>query len=369
MKRENRQLIFENGRVFTGLGFGAACDSIGEAVFNTAMVGYQEMISDPGCYGQTICATYPLIGNYGLSDEDYESRIPRLSGLIVREYNDIPSNYRYTKTLGDVLEEYGVPGVEGIDTRQVTKMLRSEGAMRVLITGMNCTPEEGLRRLQGEPVPHDQVAKVSCKKLWYSRTANYRYNVVAVDCGIKYNSIRRLNQKGCNVTIVPYDTKAEDILALRPDGLFISSGPGAPEDVPQVASLVRSLQGKLPLLGISLGHLIIALANGGAAYLLKQGHHGGNHPVRNLQTGKVEITSQGHSYAIDSESLQGTPLTVTHVDLLDGTVEGLRSDAQKVLTVQYHPESAPGPQDSDYIFDQFIAMIESHCQERSNAHA
>lgn len=359
MNQQQRQLIFENGRSFIGEGFGAGSDSVAEVVFSTSMVGYQEIISDPSCRAQMICMTYPLIGNYGLADEDYESRFLHLSGLIVREYNDLPSNYRYTKTLGELMAESGVPGIAGVDTRQITRMIRDEGSMRALLTDVGCSVEEGLARLCATPVPHDQVASVSCKKLWYSRTANYRYNVVAVDCGIKHGIIRRLNQKGCNVTVVPYNTSVETVRSLRPDGLFFSNGPGDPMDVPETTALMQGMMGTLPIFGICLGHLLLALACGASTYKMKFGHRGGNHPVKNLDKSSVEMTSQNHSYAVDTQSLANTALRLTHINLLDNTAEGLRSDGLRAFSVQYHPESAPGPQDSDYLFDHFIALMEA----------
>ncbi len=365
----DRKLIFENGREFAGTGFGAECDTVCEVVFNTSMVGYQEILSDPSYCGQMVCMTYPLIGNYGLNDEDYETKTPRLGGFIVREYNSDPSNFRYTKTLGEVMAENGIPGIQGVDTRQITRMIRDEGSMRALLTGVHTSLEEGLRLLEETPVMHDQVQRVSCKKLWYSRTQNFRYSVAAVDCGIKHNIIRRLNQKGCNVTVVPYDTKPEALAALRPDGLFLSNGPGDPEDVQQVVDLVKAFQGKLPIFGICLGHQMIALANGARTYKMKFGHRGGNHPVKNLLNGKVEMTSQNHSYAVDVNSLAGTPLTLTHVNLLDLTAEGLKNDELRVFSVQYHPESAPGPQDSDYLFGIFLRHMEAYRAESGEHHA
>lgn len=365
----DRKLIFENEREFTGQGFGAECDTVCEVVFNTSMVGYQEILSDPSYCGQMVCMTYPLIGNYGLNDEDYETKTPRLGGFIVREYNSDPSNYRYTKTLGEVMAENGIPGIQGVDTRQITRMIRDEGSMRAILTGAGVSTAQGLQKLRETPELHDQVARVSCKKLWYSRTPNFRFSVAAVDCGIKHNIVRRLNQKGCNVTVVPYDTTPEALAALRPDGLFLSNGPGDPQDVPKVVELVRAFQGRLPILGICLGHQMIALANGGSTYKMKFGHRGGNHPVKNLLTGRVEMTSQNHSYAVDINSLSGTPLQLTHVNLLDNTAEGLRSDELRLLSVQYHPESAPGPQDSDYLFDLFLHHMEEHRAGKEGLHA
>ena len=369
MSSKDRKLIFENGREFLGSGFGATSDTVCEVVFNTSMVGYQEILSDPSYCGQMVCMTYPLIGNYGLADEDYETRTPHMGGFIVREYNDDPSNFRYTKTLGDVMAENNIPGIQGIDTRQVTRMIRDEGSMRALLTNADCTTEEGLKRLAATPAVHDQVPRVSCKKLWYSRTPNYLYNVVAVDCGIKHNIIRRLNAKGCNVTIVPYDTPADTLMALRPDGLFLSNGPGDPEDVQPVVQLVKSLQGKLPIFGICLGHQMIALANGARTYKMKFGHRGGNHPVKNLDLNRVELTSQNHSFAVDVSSLTGTPLQLSHKNLLDNTAEGLRSDELRIFSVQYHPESAPGPQDSDYLFDIFLRHMQEHRVQKEGQHA
>ena len=353
----DRKLILETGEEYYGHGFGAAEQRVCEIVFNTSMVGYQEIISDPSYTYQAVVMTYPLIGNYGICDDDYESRTPSIGALIVREYNDQPSNFRYTHTLGEVLEENHIPAISGIDTRKLTRSIRDLGSRRVLITGADTPLEEGLRIIAETPVPHDAVPLVSCRKRWYSRTANHRYNVVAVDCGIKLNIIRCLNARGCNVTVVPYDTPAEVIERMDPDGVFLSNGPGDPEDVAPVIELVRALRGRYPIFGICLGHQMIALAAGAKTYKLKFGHRGGNHPVKNLRTGKIEITSQNHSYAVDAQSVAGTGLEITHVNLLDGTVEGLACPADRLFSVQYHPESAPGPQDSAYLFDQFVAMM------------
>lgn len=365
----NKKLVFENRREFAGVGFGADVETVQEVVFNTSMVGYQEIMSDPSYCGQMVCMTYPLIGNYGLADEDYETKTPRIGGFIVREYNDAPSNFRYTKTLSQELEENGIPGISGVDTRLITRMIRNEGSMRAILTDIDVPTEEALARLSAAPVPHDQVPSVSCKKVWYSRTPNYKYNVVAIDCGIKHNIIRRLNQCGCNVIIVPHDTPAERVMALHPDGIFLSNGPGDPEDVLPVIELVKNIQGRLPVFGICLGHQMIALANGARTYKLKFGHRGGNHPVKNLLTGKVEITSQNHSYAVDSDSLKDTCLELTHINLLDNTAEGMRCDEQMIFSVQYHPESAPGPQDSSYLFDIFVDYMKNYKARRGAQNA
>ena len=358
MKPYTKKIVLENGMEFYGYGFGADREAINEVVFNTSMVGYQEIMSDPSYTDQMVVMTYPLIGNYGITDEDYETKFPSVGGLIVREYNDMPSNFRYTKTLSEVFEEHNIPGISGVDTRMLTRIIRNEGSQRVLLTAVDTPVEEALRRIRERAVPTDQVSRVSCKKRWFSRTPNHKYEVIAIDCGIKYNIIRHLNQKGCNVTVVPFDTKAEEIMAFQPDGLFLSNGPGDPENVQSVIEVVRELRGKLPIFGICLGHQLISLAYGAETYKLKFGHRGGNHPVKNLLTDKVEITSQNHSYAVRNESLTDTGLEATHINILDNTVEGVQSVKDKVFSVQYHPESAPGPQDSSYLFDRFIEMME-----------
>ncbi|MBQ7203673.1 MAG: glutamine-hydrolyzing carbamoyl-phosphate synthase small subunit [Eubacterium sp.] len=357
MQPFNKKIVLENGKEFCGWGFGADKTAINEIVFNTSMVGYQEIISDPSYTDQMVCMTYPLIGNYGVTDEDYETRVLTMGGLIVREYNDVPSNFRYTKTLSEVLDEYGIPAIYGVDTRMITRIIRDEGSQKVMICDYDKPYEEALKEVREYEIPTDMVSRVSCKKRWYSRTPNHKYDVVAIDCGIKLNIIRKLNERGCNVTVVPHDITAEEILKLKPDGLFLSNGPGNPEDVQTVINVVRELKGKLPIFGICLGHQMISLALGAKTFKMKFGHRGGNHPVMNMKTGKIEITSQNHSYAVDSGSLEGTELTMTHKNLLDNTAEGVESVQNKLFSVQYHPESAPGPQDSAYLFDKFIELM------------
>lgn len=353
-----KKLVLEGGREFYGVGFGYGGDAVCEVVFNTSAVGYQEIISDPSYTDQAVVMTYPLIGNYGTADDDYETKTPSVSALVVREYNDLPSNFRYTKTLSEVMEEYHIAGISEIDTRALVRSIRDIGSRRGIITSVDTDVEEALRIIDETPIPHDAVTRVSCKKRWYSRTANARYNIVAVDCGIKLGIIRQLNLRGCNVTVVPYDITAEEVMRMKPDGVFLSNGPGDPEDVPSVIRLVRELRGKYPIFGICLGHQLISLACGAHTYKLKFGHRGGNHPVKNLDTGRVEITSQNHSYAVDGDTLSGTGLKITHQNLLDGTVEGIRDTESRMFSVQYHPESAPGPQDSTYLFDEFIKLVE-----------
>ena len=357
MKPYDKKIVLENGKEFYGYGFGADVTAINELVFNTSMVGYQEIISDPSYTDQMVCMRYPLIGNYGMTDEDYETKVPTMGGLIVREYNDLPSNFRYTKTLSEVLLEYDIPGISGVDTRMITRIIRDEGSQKVMICDANKPLVDALQMVRDYQIPTDMVSRVSCKKRWYSRTPNHKYDVVAIDCGIKHNIIRKLNEKGCNVTVVPFDTSADEIMKMQPDGLFLSNGPGNPEDVQPVINVVKELHGQLPIFGICLGHQMISLALGAKTFKMKFGHRGGNHPVMNIETGKIEITSQNHSYAVDVKSLEGTPLTLTHKNLLDDTAEGVESAENKLFSVQYHPESAPGPQDSAYLFDKFIDLM------------
>lgn len=354
----------EDGSEYLGYLFGDSNDRVTEIVFNTSMAGYQELVSDPSYTYQSVVMTYPLIGNYGITDDDFETLTPTIGGLIVREYNDYPSNFRAVKTLDTLMKEYKIPGIYGIDTRKLTRSIRDLGSRRVLITDIGTSVEKGLEIIRNTETPHDAVAKVSCKEKWFSAAAKPEYHVVAIDCGMKLNIVRSLNARGCNVTAVPWNTSAEEVEGLAPDGIFISNGPGNPVDVQPVIELVKRLRGKYPIFGICLGHQIISLAYGAKTYKLKFGHRGGNHPVRNLSSNKIEITSQNHSYAVDTESVSGTELTVTHMNILDETVEGVKCEKDKVFSVQYHPESAPGPQDSAYLFDDFINLMR---EDKQNA--
>lgn len=353
-----RKIVLADGSEYVGEGFGCGEDRVCEIVFNTSMAGYQEILSDPSYTCQMVVMTYPLIDNYGMAAEDYETPVPTIGALAVRHYNDRPSNFRSRKTLGAVMERYGIPGIQGIDTRALTRSIRDRGSRKALITDAATPLEKALEILETTDVPRDVVPRVSCKSPWRSEAEHARFHVAAIDCGIKHNIIRSLNRWDCDVTVLPYNVGAQQVLALQPDGLFLSNGPGDPEDVPEVMETVQALRGRLPIFGICLGHQIISLAYGARTYKLKFGHRGGNHPVRDLTTGRVEITSQNHSYAVEEESLAGTGLELTHVNLLDGTVEGVRCLRDRVFSVQYHPESAPGPQDSGHLFDRFLAMME-----------
>lgn len=357
LKEYNCKLMFEDGNEYPGYSFGDTKETVCEIVFNTSMAGYQEILSDPSYTYQAVVMTYPLIGNYGINHEDYETEIPTLGALIVTEYNDEPSNFRSADTLSNVMKKYHIPGIYGVDTRKLTRSIRDLGSRKVLLTDIKTSKEKGLKLLAETKLANDAVSKVSRKKRVTYKEEAANFHVVAIDCGMKQNIVRSLLKRGCKVTVVPYDTTAKEIEMLKPDGVFLSNGPGNPEDVSCVIETIQKLRKKYPMFGICLGHQLICLSYGAKCYKLKFGHRGGNHPVKNLKTGKIEITSQNHSYAVDEHSLAQTPLTITHLNLLDGTVEGVSCEKDMIFSVQYHPESAPGPEDSAYLFDQFIEMM------------
>jgi len=359
MKPFTKKLVLENGREFYGYGYGADVERVCEIVFNTSVVGYQEIISDPSNLDQIVVMAYPLIGNYGITDEDFESKLPMIGGMVVRECNENPSNFRYTKTFSETLDEQGIPCIAGVDTRMIVRIIRDEGTQRAAIVNADTTLEKALEMIKSTPLPKNQVSKVSCRKRWFSRTPNHTYDIVAVDCGIKHNIINHFTSRGCNVTVVPYTTTLEEIKAFNPDGIFISNGPGDPCDVPEVVELIKSIGGSIPVFGISLGMGLIALAYGAKVEKMKCGHHGSS-AVRSLATGRIDMTAQNHSYVVAADSLAGTGLEVTHENVLDGTVEGIECVKDKMYAVQFHPESAPGPQDSAYLFDKFIKLMEEY---------
>ncbi|MCQ2505682.1 MAG: glutamine-hydrolyzing carbamoyl-phosphate synthase small subunit [Lachnospiraceae bacterium] len=379
-KYTERKLVLKDGKTFIGKGFGSLEDKVMEIVFNTSMVGYQEIISDPSYTDQGVVMTYPLIGNYGINDDDFETETPTISGFIVRDYNDEPSNCRSTKTLSEVMQDYGIVGLFDIDTRELARHIRDIGSCLGIITDVFTTTEAALKKIENYVVPHDAVNRVSPKEKYdfvydlskeliperasAGKKNHEVFHVVAIDCGMKKNILRMFVKYGCKVTVVPWNTTSEEIMALKPDGIFVSNGPADPTDVTETIKSIRELKGKCPIFGICLGHQIISLAYGAKTYKLKFGHRGGNHPVKNYLTDKIEITSQNHSYAVDLNSIDGTGLEVTHINLLDNTVEGMRCVKDMVLSVQYHPESAPGPQDSSYLFDDFIAMMKSRKEAR-----
>ncbi|MBQ3054207.1 MAG: glutamine-hydrolyzing carbamoyl-phosphate synthase small subunit [Clostridia bacterium] len=349
----NKKIVLEDGSEFYGYSFGANIEKVCELVFNTAMIGYQEVISDPSNTNQMVIMTYPLIGNYGITDGDYETKTPTIGGLIVREYNDMPSNFRYTKTLAEVMEEYDIPGIEGIDTRSLARKLK-KGTVRGIITFADTPVEKAVEVIKNTPVDTNVVSKVSCKKLWYSRTSNHLFNVVAIDCGIRLSIVRALNSIGCNVTVVPFDTTPEQIDFMKPDGIVISNGPGNPQDAFAVVETIKSLKGKYPIFGIDLGNQLIALAYGGKIVKMNQGHHGSNHPVKNLKTGDIETCLQNHIYVIDEASLKNTDLTVTYTNVLDNTVEGIACEKDNIFGVQYIPEIISGPNGRKHLYGVFF---------------
>ena len=357
MRPFTKKLVLENGKEFPGYGFGSNRVAVCELVFNTSMVGYQEIVSDPTYTDQIVVMTYPLMGNYGFMDEDYESKFPSMGGMVVRECCEAPSNFRYTKTMNETFEELDIPAIYGVDTRMITRIIRNEGTQKAVIVDINTPTEEALEIIRTSTPQHNQVERISCKKRWFSRTPNHKWDVVAIDCGIKYSFIRQLNTKGCNVTIVPFDSTPEEIMAFNPDGIFISNGPGDPADVPAVGKVIETLRGKLPIFGVDLGHQIIGMAYGAKNERLKFGHHGANHPVKCLENGKLEIVSQNHNFVINEASLEGTSLSITHRNLLDNTIAGIEAKEDKVFSVQYQPDCTPEASNT-YLFDKFIKLME-----------
>jgi len=350
-------LVLEDGSVYEGFSFGAETDSYGEAVFNTSMAGYQEMLTDPSYAGQILVPTYPLIGNYGTNDHDAESNRIQVRGFIVREACDTPSHYLNGRTVHQYLAESNIPGIYGVDTRAITRKLRSAGVMMGMITSSKTGAEalEEIRKLTpyGET---DFVSTVSTEKQYEWKNEGSEYHVVALDCGLKYNILRLLCEQGCHVTVVPCTTSAEDILGLNPDGIMLSPGPGDPELLDYIVAEVKKLVGKKPMMGICLGNQLIARSFGGRNFKLKFGHRGGNHPVRELATGRIHITAQNHGYAVDPDTI-GSELEVTHINLNDGTVEGLKHKELPIFSIQYHSEASPGPLDNVYLFKQFMDRV------------
>ncbi|WP_432370968.1 carbamoyl phosphate synthase small subunit [Staphylococcus chromogenes] len=360
---EKRYLVLEDGTYYTGFKLGADTLTQGEIVFNTAMTGYQETLSDPSYTGQIITFTYPLIGNYGINRDDFESLIPTLKGVVVKEPCKAPSNFRAQKTLDDVLKEFDIPGISGIDTRSITKKIREHGVLKAAFVDDETEIETTIQNLKTIEFPRNEVPTVSTKTPYVSTGFDLR--VVLVDFGKKQNIVRELNARGCEVTVVPYDTTAEEIIKMSPDGVMLSNGPGDPADVQVAVDMIKGIIGKIPFFGICLGHQLFALSQGATSFKMKFGHRGANHPVKDLSTGKIALTSQNHGYAIDADSLKETDLEVTHIALNDGTIEGLRHKFEPAFSVQYHPEACPGPTDSNYLFDQFIElMLEQKKKER-----
>ena len=369
-------LALEDGTVFEGSSFGAPVERAGEVVFNTAITGYQEIFTDPSYSGQIVVLTNPEIGNYGANAQDNESARPYIEGLVVREFSPLASNWRADETAQQFLTANAVPVIAGIDTRALVRHLRSRGVMRGVLSATCFDRETLVERARSSPsmAGLDLATRVSTPERyeWTRGTdpcspsdlerdpSSQRFHVVAYDYGIKHNILRRLVQVGCRLTVVPAGTPAEDVLTLKPDGVFLSNGPGDPEPLEYQASQIRKLVGRVPIFGICLGHQILGLAMGAKTYKLKFGHRGANHPVINKITGKVEITSHNHGFAVDPDSLNLNEIEITHMNLNDETLEGFRHRTHPAFCVQYHPEAAPGPHDSRYLFDDFVKLMETH---------
>jgi len=368
---ERAWLVLRDGRTFRGRPLGAVGDAAGEVIFNTAMSGYQEILTDPSYRGQIVAMTYPMIGNYGVNTEDVESRRPWANGFVVKEASSVASNFRAATGLDEYLRHHGIVGIQDIDTRALTRHLRDHGAQDGIISSVEAEPARLLERARALPglVGRDLVAEVTAaapytwsEGTWelsrgYVAPPAPRFSVVAYDCGIKLNILRQLCAAACDVTVVPAATPAAEVLARKPDGVFLSNGPGDPEGVPYLIESVRGLLGRVPIFGICLGHQILGLAAGGRTYKLPFGHHGANHPVKDTTTGKVEITSQNHGFAVDPASVTSLGWEPTHLNLNDGTCEGLRHREWPVFSVQYHPEASPGPHDANYLFRRFTDLM------------
>ncbi|KQC09973.1 MAG: carbamoyl phosphate synthase small subunit [Smithella sp. SDB] len=369
LKKERRALlVLEDGSVFEGNAFAGSGETMGEVVFNTGMTGYQEVITDPSYKGQIVAMTYPLVGNYGINDEDMESAGIHLEGFIVREYQPNPSNWRMKQSLKSFLENYGKIGIEGIDTRALTRRLRLSGAMKGIISTESKNIKSMLAKVQAYPglIGRDLVREVTCSKpyIWEngaprtdkfpSRKTAKKLRVAVLDCGVKYNILRLLEKNGCEVLVLPASSKSAEILALKPDGVLLSNGPGDPAALPYIVNAVRNIIGNVPVFGICLGHQMIGQAIGGYTEKLKFGHHGINQPVKNVDTGRVEITSQNHGFVVVPESVKDKAKKKYH-NLNDNTSEGM--SMPRAFSVQYHPEAAPGPHDTEYLFEKFVQMM------------
>lgn len=371
------KLALEDGTVFTGEAFGAETEVTGEVVFNTSMTGYQEILTDPSYAGQIVTMTYPLIGNYGINADDLESIRPQVAGFVVKEYFDFYSNFRATGSLGDWLMQHKIMGIQGIDTRMLTKIIRTTGAMRGVISSIDMDDERLIAKAKKspamagldlattvttpEPYTWDEVDRTpfALPPSAKIRVNGKRWKVVVCDYGVKQNILRRLTTYGCKLTVVPSTYSAEKILDMNPDGIFLSNGPGDPAAVRYAIQNIKKLIGKKPIFGICLGHQLLALALGGKTFKLKFGHRGANHPVKNLLNSEIEITSQNHGFAVDPKSLDPAKIEITHINLNDGTNEGFRHRGLPIFSVQYHPEASPGPHDSDYLFARFVEMMEN----------
>ncbi len=354
-------LVLEDGTAFHGRSVGADGEIFGEAVFNTALTGYQEIITDPSYKGQVVCMTYPHIGNYGVNEEDVESRKPWVEGFIIRELSPVDSNYRSVQPLDAYFKKHKLVAIDNVDTRALTLKLREQGSMRCGISTAEKDPKTLLARVRSSPdiVGVDLVKQVTCDAAYeWNKPTDAKRHVVVMDFGVKHNILRKLASHGCRVSVVPAKTTAKEILSRKPDGVLLSNGPGDPSAVTYAIQTIRQLMGQVPILGICLGHQLLGHAYGGKTIKLKFGHHGANHPVKDLSTGKTEITSQNHNFAVELESIPGGKVEVTHKNLNDGTVEGMQHKELPIFSIQYHPEASPGPRDAQYLFKRFIDRMD-----------
>ena len=353
--------MLEDGRVFYGTAFGALGEAMGEVCFNTGMTGYQEILTDPSYCGQIVTMTYPHIGNYGVNADDVESSRIQVAGFVVKDGTEIPSNYRSEASLNEYLQSAKIVGIQGIDTRALTRHIRDRGSMNGIISSNDLDDISLKKKIAEIPTMAglDLVPKVTCKELysWPDSSKRQEYNVVAIDFGIKHNILRLLSHHGCKTTIVPATTTVDEIMSINPDGVFLSNGPGDPSAVTYGINTIKDILGKKPIFGICLGHQLLSLAIGGSTYKLKFGHRGINHPVQNIETSEVEITSHNHGFSVDPDSLPSTA-NITHWNLNDNTVEGLKCTDIPAFSVQYHPEAGPGPHDSRYLFNKFVTMMD-----------
>ncbi|MBI4322775.1 MAG: glutamine-hydrolyzing carbamoyl-phosphate synthase small subunit [Candidatus Omnitrophica bacterium] len=368
--RQSAWLVLEDGTAFRARSVGAEGEAFGEVVFNTSMTGYQEVLTDPSYKGQIVCMTYPHIGNYGVNDDDVESRQPWVEAFVMRERSSVASNFRAQMDLSAYLRQHGILAIDQLDTRALTLKLRLEGSMKGGISTRECDPQRLLERVRESPsiVGADYVKDVTCREPYEwpiktnaecgMRNAEFKFNIVVIDYGVKYNILRQLAGLGCYVNVVPATMPAGEILAMKPDGVVLSNGPADPAAVTYGIETIRALIGQMPMLGICLGHQLLGLAFGGKTYKLKFGHHGGNHPVKDLQTGKVEITTQNHGFAVDLDSIPDQRVELTHVNLNDQAVEGMRHKELPIFSLQYHPEAAPGPHDARHLFQRFLDLLE-----------
>jgi carbamoyl-phosphate synthase small subunit len=359
-------IALEDGTVFEGKSYGAPGEKEGEIVFNTSMTGYQEIMTDPSYKGQIVTMTYPLIGNYGVNAEDVESDGPKVEGFIVREFSKITSNYRAEDNLSNYFRKHNIVAIEEVDTRALTKHLRVRGAMKGMISTIDLDPKSLVEKARNSLgiVGRDLVKEVTCKTPYVFGGDGGDFRCVVMDYGAKANIPKMLKKEGCHVTVVPADMKAEDVLAMKPDGVLLSNGPGDPEAVTYAIEEIRKLLGKVPIFGICLGQQLLGLAYGGNTYKLKFGHRGANQPIKNLKSGRVHITSENHGFAVDMNSIKSEPLRVTHVNLNDSTVEGMEHEVHPSFSVQFHPEASPGPHDSYGLFRKFRDMMESFKKEK-----